>query len=311
MASYPTWDVSVVSFEENANAAIADENSFNEPPAAGHVYVLVHLQGTYTGNDFGSVWLDLDYYLVGDTNVTYEKAWVVTPNSLTDLSDTLTGGSVGGNLAFMVPEQTVESLLLLVTDGGLRYADTIGYFSLGQSNGAVNVTPMPVATSEPQATPVATATSIPEQTTTPAIGDRGNPIPLNQMASYPTWDVSVVSFDENANAAIADENPFNEPPADGQVYVLVRLQGTYTGNDFGSVWLDLDYYLVGDTNVTYEKAWVVTPNSLTDLSDTLTGGSVGGNLAFMVPEQTVGSLLLLVTDDGLRYADTIGYFSLR
>ena len=320
MASYPSWDISVMSFDGNANSEIAEENQFNEPPPDGHVYVLVHVQGTYTGTEFGSLWLDLDYYVVGNTNITYDQAWVVTPNDLSNLPDALPGGAVGGNLAFLVPEDVVGSLLLLVTDGGLRYANTIGYFSLYQQATDNYSTPSPgtsIATSStplPEATQAPAPNEVQQATSTSPIGDTGersNPIPLNRVASYPSWDISVMSFDGNANSEIAEENQFNEPPPDGHVYVLVHVQGTYTGTEFGSLWLDLDYYVVGNTNITYDQAWVVTPNDLSNLPDALPGGTIGGNLVFLVPEDVVGSLLLLVTDGGLRYADTIGYFSLR
>ena len=319
VVSYPSWDISVVSFDGDANSEIAEENQFNEPPPEGHVYVLVHLQGTYTGAEFGSLWLDLDYYVVGNTNITYKQAWVVTPNDLTNLPDALPGGSIAGNLAFLVPDDIVDSLLLLVTDGGLRYANTVGYFSLDHQaadnystpvpgTSAAPSTPFPGETRGPASTEVQQTTS-----TSPSgdVGERSNPIPLNRVVSYPSWDISVVSFDGNANSEIAEENQFNEPPPDGHVYVLVHFQGTYTGTEFGSLWLDLDYYVVGNTNITYEQAWVVTPNDLTNLPDALPGGTVGGNLAFLVPEDVVDSLLLLVTDGGLRYANTVGYFSLR
>ncbi len=320
VASYPSWDISVMSFDGNANSEIAEENQFNEPPPDGHVYVLVHVQGIYTGTEFGSLWLDLDYYVVGNTNITYDQAWVVTPNDLSNLPDALPGGSVGGNLAFLVPEDVVGSLLLLVTDGGLRYANTIGYFSLYQQATDNYSTPSPSTSLVTSSTPLPEATQAPapsevQQTTSTSpignTGERSNPIQLNQVASYPSWDISVVSFDGNANSEIDEENQFNEPPPDGHVYVLVHVQGTYTGTEFGSLWLDLDYYVVGNTNITYDQAWVVTPNDLSNLPDALPGGTIGGNLVFLVPEDVVGSLLLLVSDGGLRYAETIGYFSLR
>ena len=322
VATYPTWEVSVVSFDEDATSAIAEENQFNDPPASGHVYVLIQLQGTYTGTGFGSMWLDLDYYLVGDTNVVYEQAWIVTADELSNQSDALPGGTVVGNLAFMVPEETVDSLVMLITDGGLRYADTIAYFSLGNSTDSVSQTAAPQPTTAPASRATPSPTSVPRPTSSPAptspplptpapiVGERGNPIPLNYVATYPTWEVSVVSFDEDATSAIAEENQFNDPPASGHVYVLIQLQGTYTGTGFGSMWLDLDYYLVGDTNVVYEQAWIVTADELSNQSDALPGGTVVGNLAFMVPEETVDSLVMLITDGGLRYADTIAYFSL-
>ena len=299
MAIYPVWEVSVLSFERDATSAIAEENQFNDPPQPGHVYVMVQVQGTYTGTGFGSMWLDLEYYLVGNTDIAYARAWVVTPDSLTDQPNILPGGTAVGNLAFMVPEGTVDSLAMLISDGGLRYADTIAYFSLGN----------PTAAPRPARTPAPTRAA--QQGTTSQTGERDTPFPFNAVAFYPTWEVSVLSFESDAATAIAEENQFNDPPAPGHVYVMVQVQGTYAGTDFGSLWLDLDFYLVGDTDVVYEQVWVVTPNSLSDQPDALSGGIVDGNLAFMVPEDTVDSLVMLVTDGGLSFADTLEYFSLR
>ncbi len=109
---------------------IAAENLYNDPPASGHVYVLVRVQGTFTGTDIGVMWLDLDFYVIGDANAFYELAWEVIPDKLSNQPDVLHGGRVVGNVNFMVPEDEVDSLLLVVTDGSLRNADTIGYFSL-------------------------------------------------------------------------------------------------------------------------------------------------------------------------------------
>ena len=293
VAIYPVWEVSVLSFERDATTAIAEENQFNDPPAPGHVYVMVQVQGTYIGTEFGSMWLDLDYYLVGNTDIAYEQVWVVTPDSLTDQPNILPGGTAVGNLAFMVPEGTVDSLAMLISDGGLRYADTIAYFSLGN----------PTAAPRPARTPAPTRAA--QQGTTSQTGERDTPFPFNAVAFYPTWEVSVLSFESDAATAIAEENQFNDPPAPGHVYVMVQVQGTYAGTDFGSLWLDLDFYLVGDTDVVYEQVWVVTPNSLSDQPDALSGGIVDGNLAFMVPEDTVDSLVMLVTDGGLSFADTL------
>ena len=74
---------------------------------------------------------DLSFYLVGYANVLYEaEGGVVVPDSLWKQPDALPGGTVSGNRAFMVPANEVDSLLLVITDGSLRSADTIGYFSL-------------------------------------------------------------------------------------------------------------------------------------------------------------------------------------
>ena len=151
----------------------------------------------------------------------------------------------------------------------------------------------------------------PPPTPAPSFGSRGNPLPLNHTAFYPDWEISVISFNQNANRVIAAENRYNDPPEPGHVYVLARVKAKYTGSSIGAAWLDLDFYLIGDSNVFYEKAWVVTPDPLRDQPDALPGGTVVGNVEFMVPTNEVNSLLLVATDGGLRNADTIGYFSLR
>ena len=171
-------------------------------------------------------------------------------------------------------------------------------------------TPSPTLTPRPTPTPRPTATPTP--TPIPPVGTRENPIPFNSAVSYPNWSVSVLSFNRNANDAIAAESQFNDPPDPGHVYVLVRVQGTYTGTGFGSMWIDLDFYAVGAANVLYEEVWRGSiPDELSDQPDVLSNGIVSGNVAFMVPSDEVNSLLLVIANGFLRYADTIGYFSLK
>ena len=92
---------------------------------------MAQVQLMFTGAGIGSAWLDLDFYTIGNTNLFYDSlTGLVIPDPLDDQPDVLLGGTVVGNVEFMVPANEVDSLLLVATDGGLRFADTIGYFAL-------------------------------------------------------------------------------------------------------------------------------------------------------------------------------------
>ncbi len=171
-------------------------------------------------------------------------------------------------------------------------------------------TPIPTATPRPTATPGPTSTPTP--TPAPAFGSRGNPVPFNQVAVYPDWNISVVSFNRNATSVIAAESQFNNSPVPGHIYVMAQVQLTFTGAGIGSAWFDLDFYTIGNTNLFYDSlTGLVIPDPLNDQPDVLLGGTVVGNVEFIVPANEVNSLLLVATDGGLRFADTIGYFALR
>lgn len=144
-----------------------------------------------------------------------------------------------------------------------------------------------------------------------ASGTRENPIPVGNVAVFPDWKVSVVSFDPNATKTIIAENRLNDSPDHGHVYIMVRVQGTYTGNRMGEMSSDLKFYVVGDANLLYDDPRAVIPYPLSDQPGALAGGTVEGNIKFVVPFSEVNSLVLVVSDGSLRYADTVVYFSLE
>ena len=312
IAVYPNWDVSAVFFSRDATSVIAAENPFDDPPDPGYVYAIVGVQGTFTGTGFGSISDDLRFRLVADASLVYDEveSWIAEPpDELGYQPNVLPGGTISGNVVFQVPANDVDSFLLMVFDETQSRGDTIGYFSLPEDG--TTIAPSSTSAPRPMTTPP------PVSASSPAIGTRENPVRMGEVAGYPGWDVSVVSFNEKATSLMAGNN---DPPDPGNVYVLVRVDGTYTGTGFSSMSSDLSFYLVGYANILYRRdgrtgsgfyyPWVI-PDSLRKHPDTLPGGTVSGNVAFMVPANEVDSLLLVVTDGGLRFADTIGYFSLR
>ena len=172
-------------------------------------------------------------------------------------------------------------------------------------------TATPGVTSIQHPTQIHTPEAEPWPTQAPKTGSRGNPIPFNSSVSYPDWSVVVTGFVPDANAFVASENAFNDPPDSGYVYILVEVKGTYTGTSVGDMRRDLNYYVVGNSNVIYEPA-VLSYDGLQMHPDVLAGGTAAGSVIFIAPSNDVSSLLLIISDRSLRSTDaTIGYFSLN
>ena len=132
--SYPEWNVSISAFTPDGNDLISSASPYNAPPDSEHVYVLVEVRGTYTGTGVGEMRHDLNYYLVGQSNRIYEIKVGILYDGLYRHVRVLQGGTASGTLAFMVPSNEVNSLLLIVADGSLQGRDaTVGYFSLDAS----------------------------------------------------------------------------------------------------------------------------------------------------------------------------------
>ncbi len=123
--------------------------------------------------------------------------------------------------------------------------------------------------------------------------------------------MAVVSFDRNAIDVIAD--PSEHPPDPGHVYVGVKLKGTNTSGEEipRAMWQDLSLYVVGDADVLYgvvlHVGKICTPQAA------LPGGTATSDCeVFMVPENEVDSLLLVVSEDyNLSTARVVRYFSLK
>lgn len=132
-------------------------------------------------------------------------------------------------------------------------------------------------------------------------GTRANPLPIGTSSViadqyYPdqTWRVHVEDITPNANAIVANENMFNDPPAAGKQFFIARVSATYTGP--GSDRFDGSYRLraVGNSAVSYstfENSCGVIPNEISD-TETFTGGTVTGNVCWEVQSSDTGSLVM-------------------
>jgi hypothetical protein len=177
--------------------------------------------------------------------------------------------------------------------------------NVDESGTQTAVAPVPEPTTS--STAKRTTTTRPRTSTTsePDLGERSNPFPLGETVSFGRggvdyWDITVVAFEPDGNAAVAAENSFNEPPEPGHQFALVTVEATYVGPQEPAILLDLDFGTVDDNNVAYdfEDTCGVIPNEIDRYGDVYRGGTIRGNLCWQVRSDSIDSLLLTVGSSG-------------
>lgn len=140
--------------------------------------------------------------------------------------------------------------------------------------------------------PRSTTTAEPTTTTAPQPdGSRERPLPLGSTTRVDEYDVTVVGFTADGTGAVAAENQFNEPPAPGAVFSLVRVRATYTGDAEGFPGIDLSVGYLGADGIIYDDSScnAVIPDSLRDQPQVVAGGTVEGNVCVQIPTAVLGT----------------------
>lgn len=114
-ASIRDWTITVLNATPDATAAVLAENEFNDPPAAGHQYYMVHITATYNGPASDSYDADYEMRAVGQSNVgysTFSNDCGVIPDAFPDTADVFTEGTVSGNICWSIDSQDADSLVM-------------------------------------------------------------------------------------------------------------------------------------------------------------------------------------------------------
>ncbi len=183
---------------------------------------------------------------------------------------------------------TVTAALLLA---GLFLLGSIGCSDAQQSGGEGTLSTGTTSTTSSNTTAGETVT-----TSVPIgeLGVRRNPIPVGQEFQVGDWQVKVRSATLDATQAILDENMFNDAPEPGYQYVLIEIEATYGGGDSSTFWVDMMYMFVGSRGDTFDSGTAMAPDSIINDDAVSAGGSVSGNLVFLVAsDQVAGGTLLL------------------
>lgn len=148
-------------------------------------------------------------------------------------------------------------------------------------------TPNEVSAPEP-AEPVEIEETVQEEAVVEE-GTRENPVPIGTQISSDDWTVTINSVNLDANDLIVDD--WNEPPAEGNTYIMVEATVTYTGNDpQGEIpFAEIDY-VTAEGN-TIPLAWVsYEATDFTLLDPLYEGASHTGSNAYEVPASVDGVL---------------------
>lgn len=126
-----------------------------------------------------------------------------------------------------------------------------------------------------------------------AAGGRLNAYPMGTSSPLVDgWRMSVVSSLPDGDAEIAAENQFNDAPASGRQFFIVRVRATFTGE--GSSGFDGGFRLLavgdgGNVYSTFEDSCGVVPDALSS-AETFSGGTIEGNICFEVRSTDAPSL---------------------
>lgn len=144
----------------------------------------------------------------------------------------------------------------------------------------------------------------------PAVGTRENPLPLGTAAKVGSWEVKITEVNLNANEVIASTNEFNDPPGEGNQFVLVSVEGTYVGEESGTFWDDMSWKYFGTAGNTFDisDAMAVSPNPIFKAGEAFPDASVAGDILFEVPtDQVEGGAIIM--EESMSFDDTRVFFA--
>lgn len=203
-------------------------------------------------------------------------------------------------------KQTILTALIVIT---LSLAAT-GCITYNEANDvidpeAVHVTQTPEPTPMVAATP--TATAIPKVTTTPVqtptntapkatpttapikIGTYENPVPIGESFLSDTGALQItVTKVERGNHVydyIANENMFNDEPAPGNEYMVVKIKFEYLFGDYEFKLSGHDFYAYAN-NIECKTPFLVMPDRYPEMGSIglMPGGTVEKWIVFEVPK---------------------------
>ena len=285
-----TWAITVLEHVrgDDAVAAVAAANQFNDPPPEGFEYVSVLIGAQAVSSmDAFRAFGKFDFRMTGNARVLYDVPALVDPEPPLDV-ELFPGGVAQGWATFVAAQDETGLMLRFGPLGSIDDTDT-RFLALDNAAG------VPVADA-----PLAQPTEV-------GI-DRESPVPFGELATTDQWEARVLEVvrGEDALALAREANQFNDDPDPGMEYVQVRVwvRSIGTGEDaesIGSSW----FATIGSESVLWDLPWVVEPAPKLD-ARLYTGGVWEG---WVTLQAAIGEAdLLLVfeslfdfTGEGRRY----------
>jgi hypothetical protein len=269
------WEMRVIELRRGKEAAadIAAANRFNPTPPPGREYVTIRLRvkDVQTGQQSAELGSG-DFRLVGDRLIEYASSGLVPPAPALDV-ELFPGGEADGWLALEISEG--EDHLQLIFD------------RLGANDVRTYVALIPEAA-------LAVPPDLVELHPTDLGRTREQPAPVGQTAVTGDWAVSVLEAvrGEAAWQQIHAANRYNEPPAEGFEYILVRARVRYLCSADQPARLTGGFFkTIGSSNVVRDAPSVVEPKPPLDAA-LFTGGSFEGWIVVQTARAETGVLLI-------------------
>jgi hypothetical protein len=131
-----------------------------------------------------------------------------------------------------------------------------------------------------------------------------NTIPIGEEGRIGNWLIEVREVNLDATDAVREENEFQDTPAAGNRFVLIRIGATYASPDEGQLAFDVEFQAIAESGAVYDvfDDCGMIPDRL-DLGQRVSGGgTLVGNLCYEVAAEDVDSLVLYV-GPGSQFAE--------
>jgi len=268
-------EITVLNVLRNAWPEIKQANMFNNPPQEGQQYILVQVRVRNLGSpDVVKKVYPTSFRLTGSRGVIYEHSWATTERPLR--AGLFGGGAFEGDLAFEIPQD--ETNLILIYDPGLE--STARWLALEELTFPI-VPPI-------EAAPGAEKRGREK--------DEAAPLGL-AVLSDEGLEITVLEVQRDAWPQIQAMNQFNDKPAEGREYILVKVRVRYIGGQEQTITVNPFLFKVtGEKLVIYEQPSLVIDGQLR--TELFKGGTFTGWLALEVTQGEQG--LILIYDPGWR-----------
>lgn len=136
-------------------------------------------------------------------------------------------------------------------------------------------------------------------------GTRKNPYAIGTKISSENWDTTITNVTLDATDEVLAENEFNETPDDGNQYMMIDVEMTYTGDepDGEMPMATFEYVSAGGNTFDGLDDMVVAPNALDTLENMYNGASTSGSIAIQIPSEDAEAGVLAVNPD--MFADKV------